>query len=125
MVLAPILQPFPARHPGEPSSAFATLAAWGDFATGILALLALLTFRIRSLFWLFTAAFNLVGIADLIADYIEAIRLNLPAVAGQLGATWFIPVLYVPLLMITHIVAIYWLTRPQHAPQALRAAATS
>src|SRR5689334_24816670 len=32
---------------------FAVLAAWGDFATGVLAMLALLTARIRPLFWLF------------------------------------------------------------------------
>lgn len=104
---------------------FATVAAWGDFATGILALLAVLTFRIRPAFWLFTVAFNLVGIADLIADYANATRLGLPALAGQLGATYFIPVLYVPLLMITHVVALYWLLRPQHAPHALRDAVVS
>jgi len=100
-------------------AAFGTVAAWGDFATGILALLALLTFRIRALFWLFTVAFNLAGITDLVVDYANAIRLNLPAVAGQLGATYFIPILYVPLLMITHVVALYWLLRPQPVPQAM------
>src|SRR6266567_8765895 len=40
---------------------FATFAAYGDFATGILAILALLTVRIRALFWPFIAAFNLLG----------------------------------------------------------------
>src|SRR5215831_5934380 len=37
---------------------FATFAAYGDFATGVLAMLALLTVRVRPLFWLFVAAFN-------------------------------------------------------------------
>src|SRR5258708_27296374 len=46
--------------PSLPAS-FTTFAAYGDFATGILAILALLTVRIRPLFWLFVAAFNLVG----------------------------------------------------------------
>src|SRR5246127_5410557 len=46
--------------PHLPTS-FATFAAWGDFATGVLAVLALLTARKRSLFWPFVAAFNLVG----------------------------------------------------------------
>ena len=41
--------------PHLPAS-FATFAAWGDFATGVLALLALLTARRRSLFWPFVAA---------------------------------------------------------------------
>jgi hypothetical protein len=104
---------------GAVPGVFASVAAWGDLATGILALLALLAFRIRSLFWFFTVAFNLVGITDLIVDYTNAVRFNLPAVAGQLGATWFIPVIYVPLLMITHVVALYWLLRPQPAPHAV------
>src|ERR1700704_999792 len=41
---------------------FATFAAYGDFATGVLALLALLTVRMRPLFWLFVIAFNFVGV---------------------------------------------------------------
>src|SRR5438876_1124090 len=50
-------------------SGFAVFAAYGDFATGVLAMLALLTIRLRPLFWLFVAAFNLVGAADIIIDY--------------------------------------------------------
>ncbi len=41
--------------------------------------------------------------------------------AGQLGATYAIPVIYVPVLMITHVVAFYLLLRPQ--PKAVRALA--
>jgi hypothetical protein len=40
---------------------FATFAAYGDFATGVLAMLALLTVRMCPLFWLFIFAFDLVG----------------------------------------------------------------
>jgi hypothetical protein len=90
---------------------FAPFAAYADFATGILALLALLTARIRPLFWLFVVAFNLVGATDILLDYYHAIRLNLPAIAGQLGAAYVIPILYVPLLMITHITAFTFLVR--------------
>jgi hypothetical protein len=92
---------------------FATFAAYGDFATGMLAILALLTARIRPLFWSFVVAFNLVGATDIIVDYYHAIQVGVPAMAGQLGATYAIPILYVPLLMITHGVAIYLLLRPQ------------
>src|SRR5271156_3169517 len=60
---------------------FAVFAAYGDFATGLLALLALLTVRIRPLFWLFVAGFNLIGAADVIVDYYHAIRAGLPALA--------------------------------------------
>jgi hypothetical protein len=97
--------------PGLPSG-FATFAAWGDFATGVLALLALLTARRRPLFWLFVVAFNVVGTTDILVDYYHASRLGLPFVAGQLGATYVIPILYVPMLMITHVIAFYWLARP-------------
>jgi len=77
----------------------------------VLAILALLTVRIRPLFWLFVVAFNLVGIVDLILDYYHAIQVGLPALAGQLGATYAIPIIYVPVLMITHVVAFYLLLR--------------
>jgi hypothetical protein len=92
---------------------FATFAAYGDFATGVLAILALLTVRIRPLFRLFVVAFNLVGTVDLIVDYYHAIEVGLPAHAEWLGATYAIPIIYVPLLMITHIAAFYFLVRPQ------------
>jgi len=92
---------------------FATFAAYGDFATGLLAMLALLTVRIRPLFWLFVVAFNVVGAVDLIVDYYHATQLDLPAQAGELGATYAIPIIYVPLLMITHVAAFYLLARPQ------------
>ena len=98
--------------PNLPAS-FAEFAAYGDFATGILAILALLTVRIRPLFSLFVIAFNVVGAADIIIDYYHGNQVGLPAVAGQLGATYAIPIIYVPALMITHIVAFYLLVRPQ------------
>ena len=92
---------------------FAAFAAYWDLATGVLAMLALLTIRIRPLFWLFVVAFNLVGTADLILDYYHATRVDLPAVAGQLGAAYAIPIIYVPALMITHVAAFYLLMRRQ------------
>lgn len=88
---------------------FATFAAYGDLATGLLAMLALLAARIRPLFWTFVVAYNLIGASDLIVDYYHAIRVGLPAMAGQLGTAYAIPVIYVPLLMITHVVAFFWL----------------
>ncbi|KAA6464516.1 hypothetical protein DYQ86_00645 [Acidobacteria bacterium AB60] len=101
---------------GNLPAGFAPFCAWGDFATGVLALAALLTVRIRPLFWSFVVAFNIVGVIDILGDYYNAVRLGLPQVAGQLGSTYIIPVLYVPMIMITHAVALYWLVRPQHSP---------
>jgi hypothetical protein len=98
--------------PGLPAR-FATFAAYGDFATGLLAILALLTVRVRPLFWSLVAAFNLVGVADLLLNYYHAMQVGLPEMAGQLGAAYAIPILFVPVLMITHGVSLYWLLRPQ------------
>ena len=92
---------------------FAGFAAYGDFATGVLAMLALLTVRIRPLFWPLVLAFNLVGAADIIVDYYHGNQVGLAALAGELGATYAIPIIYVPLLMITHVAALYLLARPQ------------
>jgi hypothetical protein len=92
---------------------FAAPAAYGDFATGVLALLALLTVRMRILFWPLVWAFNLVGLADLVMDTAQAVRVNLPAMAGQLGAGYAIPILYVPGLFLIHLVAFWLLLKPQ------------
>jgi hypothetical protein len=100
---------------GNLPAGFATFAAYGDFATGVLAMVALLAVRIRPLFWLFVVAFNVVGVVDLVVDYYHATQLDLPAHAGELGASYAIPIIYVPLLMITHVAAFYLLARPQHA----------
>jgi hypothetical protein len=91
---------------------FAVFSAYGDFATGVLAMLALLTIRIRPLFWSFVVAFNLTGAADILVDYYHGVQLGLADIAGELGATYAIPIIYVPLLMITHAVAFYLLARP-------------
>ena len=74
--------------------------------------MALLTVSIRPLFWLFVVAFNLVGAADIIVDYYHGNEVGLPALAGELGATYAIPIIYVPVLMITHAVAFYLLASP-------------
>ncbi len=103
---------------------FAAFAAYGDFATGLLAILALLTVRVRQLFWLFVVAFNVVGAADILVDYYHGIQVGLADLAGELGATYAIPIIYVPLLMITHAAAFTLLARPhptayrRHAGQA-------
>jgi hypothetical protein len=103
--------------PNLPAS-FAVFAAYGDLATGVLAMLALLAARMRPLFWSFVVAFHLVGATDLLVDYYHAIQSDLPARAGELGALYAIPIIYVPALMITHVAACYLLLRRQ--PTAAR-----
>jgi len=101
--------------PSLPQS-FATTVAYGDLATALLAILALLTVRVRSLFWPLVWAFNLIGFADLVIDTARAVSVNLPSVAGQLGAGYVIPMLYVPALFWTHLLAFWLLVRPERAP---------
>ncbi len=100
--------------PDLPAS-FGAFAAYWDFATGLLAMLALLTIRIRPLFWSFVVAFNVAGLLDIILDYYHAVDLGLAEQAGNLGAAYAIPILYVPLLVITHVTAFTLLLRQPRA----------
>lgn len=107
-------------------ASFATSAAYGDLTTGVLAMLALLAVRVRPLFWLLIIAFNVTGAADLLINYYHGVQVGLPELAGELAATYWIPVLYVPALMITHVLAFYLLVRPQpKMAQALAGGAAS
>ena len=77
--------------------AFATPAAYGDLVTGVLALLALIALRTGwaralALVWLF----NIVGTVDLVHALRQA------NVVVDFGAAWYIPTLFVPLLLVTH-----------------------
>jgi hypothetical protein len=97
--------------------AFAVPSAYADLATALLAILTLLTVRSRYLFWPLVWAFNLVGFADLVMDAAVAVRIDLPSIAGQFGAGYAIPILYVPALVLTHLFAFRLLLRraPSHA----------
>src|SRR5262252_3189124 len=43
--------------------------------------------------------------AYVLIDYYHGVAIDLPALSGQLAATYWIPILYVPILMITHVAA--------------------
>jgi hypothetical protein len=58
---------------------------------------------------------------DIMIDYYHANQVGLPALAGELGSAYAIPIIYVPLLVITHVVAFYLLVRS--LPEAARALA--
>jgi hypothetical protein len=80
-------------------SAFAHSAAYGDIIAATLALLSLASLPRRGgvvIAWIF----NLWGSADLLNAFYHANAAGL--VPGQLGVTYFIPTLVVPLLLITH-----------------------
>jgi hypothetical protein len=80
-------------------SAFAHSAAYGDMVAAILALLSLASLS-RGAGVVIAWIFNLWGSADLLNAFYQANHAGL--MPGQLGATYFIPTLLVPLLLITH-----------------------
>lgn len=86
-------------------------------------MLALLAIRTRLFFWPLVVAYTVVGAADILIDYYHGVLSNLPALSGQLAATYVIPIIYVPLLMITHGTALYLLVR--HQPWQSQPAAAS
>ncbi|HEX4150635.1 MAG TPA: hypothetical protein VHY75_00325 [Steroidobacteraceae bacterium] len=94
-------------------STFAHSAAYGDIVAAILAVLALVSLP-RGVGVVIAWIFNLWGSADLLNAFYQANSARL--LAGQLGATYFIPTLAVPLLLITHGVAFRILLRQQNEP---------
>lgn len=93
-------------------AAFATPVAYGDLATAVLALMAILTLRTRIgmvLVW----AFSLVGSIDLLNAFYEGNRTGLDP--GLLGSAYFIPTVVVPLLIITHGIVFRLLLRKETA----------
>ena len=91
-------------------SAFAHAAAYGDMVAAMLALLALLSLSRASgvvIAWIF----SLWGTADLFNAFYQANHAGL--LPGQLGATYFIPTVLVPLLLITHGLAFRILLQQQ------------
>ena len=82
----------------EMPDSFSTLAAYGDLATGVIAMLALVALRYKwsgaiAIVWLF----NVLGTIDL------ARALSQTQAVLHFESAWFIPTLLVPLLLVTHI----------------------
>jgi len=94
-------------------AAFAHPVAYGDLIAAVLALLSLLLLPSAvgvAAAWIF----NLWGAADLLNAFYQANHTGL--LAGQLGATSFIPTVIVPLLLSTHGLAFRILLQHQPAP---------
>ncbi|MCB1908681.1 MAG: hypothetical protein KDH15_15035 [Rhodocyclaceae bacterium] len=91
--------------PGVTSEAldlrFAAPAAYGDLVAALLALAAIVAFRLGRLPGLAMAwLFSLWGFADLVNAVARGIRFTPD---GALGATFWIPALIVPLLLVSHV----------------------
>ena len=89
---------------------FAQAAAYGDIIAAILALLTLLLLP-RSAGVVLAWIFNVWGSADLLNAFYQGNAAGL--LAGQMGAAYFIPTFFVPILLITHGLAFRILLQPQ------------
>jgi hypothetical protein len=97
---------FPQVTGGALPLSFAVPAAYGDLLTTGLAGLSVFALRLRPgwalpLVWLF----NLVGITDLVFAMYNGAVTGLPFF--HLGVAWFLLTLYVPLLLVSHVI-IFW-----------------
>ena len=90
--------------------AFAQPAAYGDIIAAILALLTLLLLP-RSAGVVLAWIFNVWGSVDLLNAFYQGNSAGL--LAGQMGAAYFIPTFFVPILLITHGLAFRILLQPQ------------
>ncbi len=118
--LMPLIFPHAFRHMGliflvpgvvaEPlPPEFANPAAYGDFAAGLLAILALVALRGRwrpavPLVWLF----NIVGTVDLLHAVFRGLSVG---AEENMGAAWYIPTFIVPALLVTHFMVFARLLR--------------
>ncbi|HEX3385151.1 MAG TPA: hypothetical protein VHS53_08190 [Mucilaginibacter sp.] len=87
--------------------AWAIPAAFGDFLAGILAFLTLSLANstwFRPLLWLF----NILGLFDLLIAFVDGPRYN---ILPFLGAGYYIIILYVPVLLLTHLMIFKLLVR--------------
>jgi hypothetical protein len=94
-------------------STFAYSAAYGDIGAAILAVLALISLPSAAgvvVAWIF----SVWGSADLFNAFYQANRTGLSP--GKLGATYFIPTLIVPLLLVTHGLTFRILLQHQNVP---------
>jgi hypothetical protein len=93
---------------------FATVAGYGDFIAGLLAIIAVVALRYN--LWAamaFVWLFNLIGTADLInaLRHVEAVPF--------FGAAWYIPTFLVPVLLVSHAMIFARLIRQTTRPVAL------
>jgi hypothetical protein len=66
----------------------------------------------------FVWLFNLVGITDLLFAMYQGVVIGLPFF--HLGVYWYIPTLYVPLLLVSHVTIFWFLLRAAPSTQAVK-----
>ena len=85
---------------------FAAPAAYGDLMAALLALIAITALLVKSKYAvLIVWIFNIVGFIDFLVAVTQGLRFTHP---DEMGATYFIPILGVPLLFVSHLL-IFWM----------------
>jgi len=98
------------------NASFAAQVGWGDLIAAVLALLSM-----AALSWRWSIAtpmvwiFNIWGTLDLLNAYYYGVKSGNP---GLLGAGIYIPALYVPLLLVSHVLIFMLLLKPRSAERA-------
>lgn len=93
---------------GTLPSGFAVPAAYGDLLAAVLALLTAPVLRFRpGLALPFVWLLNIVGFADLLFAVYNGAVVGFPYF--HVGVAWFIPTVYVPLLLVNHVVVFWFL----------------
>ena len=87
-------------------SRFASPAAYGDLIAALLALIAVTALLVKSkhsvpIVWIF----NILGFIDFLVAVTQGLRFTHPE---EMGATYFIPILAVPPLFVSHLL-IFWI----------------
>ena len=93
---------------------FRTMIGYGDLATSVLALLALIALRARlpgaiAVVWLCIG----VGLLDTVNAIIQSVRFNV--FTYPLGVNWVIVSIYVPALLVSSLLVIMQLRRPNRS----------
>jgi hypothetical protein len=102
--------------PGVPA-AFREMVGYGDMVTAALALLTLITLRVRGrdAIW-FVWVFVTVGLLDTANAVVQSMRYNV--FDKPLGVNWVIVTAYVPALLVTSYLVIVELLRARRVPQS-------
>jgi hypothetical protein len=93
-------------------AAFAVPAAYGDLTTSMLAIASIVTFRWERVSLVFTALYTIIGAGDIVNNVYRVIALGIDQHPERLGVAYLIPILYVPVLFITHGIAAWLCLRP-------------
>jgi hypothetical protein len=89
---------------------FAVPTGYGDAIAALLALASAITLRVRPSFGIALAwTYNILGLLDLANAFVQTALLGVQP--SHLGATWFLPAINVPSILVAHVLMFILLVR--------------